>query len=108
MSSNKEQIHVKSTNVQAFNKIRGGRDRSGKPNALRGNDKDICIKECNLCAILESPRRGEFFKSQIWVIGEFPGNYLVIPRYFDFREFFHPILNRVIEAHYPPRISDMG
>ena len=28
------------------------------------------------------PRRGEFFKAQTWVIGEFPGNYLVIPRYF--------------------------
>ena len=54
------------------------------------------------------PGEGIFFKSQIWVIGEFPGNSLVIPRYFDFWEFFHPILDRVIEGHYPPRISDMG
>ena len=50
MSSNEERIPWKSANAKASNKNKGGGDGGGKFNALRGNDKEVCIKECDLCA----------------------------------------------------------
>ena len=49
MSSNGENIPCKSTNTQPSNKNKGGRGGGGKPNGLRGNDKEVHIKECDLC-----------------------------------------------------------
>ena len=49
MSSNGEPIPLKSANTHSSNKNKGGGGGGGESNALRDNDKKVCIKECDLC-----------------------------------------------------------